>query len=139
MVRQAIASPKVEVHILNDEFRKSRKLVDLYVPSLNDAPPDAEIAVERIACPVLLIAGRKDELWPSAEMADRLAECCRHRKTSVALQSRQYDDAGHHVASIPLRPTADSVRFVGTVTGLAHAQLDICALLTRFLADSLRD
>lgn len=55
--------------------------------------PEATIPVERIDCPVLLISSRDDRIWPSAKMADAIAN-------RMALHGRharnlQFENASH--------------------------------------------
>lgn len=62
-----------------------------YVYRLRSAPPAATIPVERIAAPLLLIAGEDDRMWPSADMARRIAERRKSRRDRVMIFPR----AGH--------------------------------------------
>jgi len=123
--------------VIGREFRQSHRLVDLHRPSLAAAPAAAALHIERIGGPVLLLSGRQDALWPSAVMADQLEARNRAQHGHASIENLQYDDAGHHVAHIPQRPTGDSVRLGGSAAGLAHAQLQSWKSLIAFLERAL--
>jgi dienelactone hydrolase len=124
-------------YAMSEKFLQSRKLVDLYESSLAAAPPAAEIPVEKIRGPILLLAGKDDALWPSAAMAERIAERARRTNFRYPVKVFSFPDAGHHAASLPLRPTADSVRLGGTAQGLAAAQVAAWDRIGEFLQASL--
>jgi len=124
-------------YVMNDKFLQSHRLVDLYEPSLAAAPAEAEIAVERIRGPILLLAGKDDALWPSAAMAERLAERARRHDFGYPVKSFSFENAGHHAGHLPLRPTAESVRLGGTAQGLAAAQVAAWRQIAEFLRANL--
>src|SRR5207302_3810304 len=65
---------------------------------------DAEIPIEKIKAPVLLICGKADRLWPSCSMSRQLeARAERHGGPSVKILA--YSDAGHLCIGPPLRRT----------------------------------
>jgi pimeloyl-ACP methyl ester carboxylesterase len=72
----------------------------------------AVIPVERIRCPVLLISGRDDGMWPSALMADRVVERLTTRGHPYPVTHLSYDRVGHSVGAPPSLPT--------TVTDVFH-------------------
>ncbi len=125
-------------YVPNEKYLQSRTLVDLYAASLTAAPAEAEIPVEKIRGPILLIAGKDDALWPSATMAERIAERARRHDFSYPVKNLSFDNAGHHAGHLPLRPTADSVRLGGTAQGLAAAQVAAWRQIVEFLRTNLR-
>jgi dienelactone hydrolase len=97
----------------------------------------AEIPVERIRGPVLLIAGGRDGLWPSAFMArriaDRRARFDKRLRTNVLI----YPDAGHLIGKAYLPAGAPAIGRLdsgGTAGANAHAQSDSWPEVLDFLA-----
>jgi dienelactone hydrolase len=97
------------------------------------APKGSSIEAERIAAPLLLLAGEADELWPSSAMA---AELAARREGRDGDDSVAYPDAGH-LLRFPYQPTAglwtSGVAFGGTAPGLAAAQADLGPRVLAFL------
>jgi len=125
-------------YVGSEAFTKSHRLIDLYEPTLAAAPAASAIAVEHINGPVLLIAGKDDALWPSAKMAEQLVARAKRAGFKPRIVNQTIDDAGHHVANVPNRPTGDSVRLGGTAAGLAAAQFRSWQAIVEFLGQSLR-
>lgn len=73
------------------------------------------IAVERIAGPVMLISGRADGIWPSAELADLAVQRLQSFGFSYRFEHLSYEDAGHDIGW-PNAPTTVS-RFQHPITG----------------------
>jgi dienelactone hydrolase len=71
------------------------RAASMYKGALVSDADAAAIAVERIGCPVLLISGGDDQLWPSKAMADRIA--ARIRTIGGSVEHICYPDAGHTV------------------------------------------
>ena len=124
-------------YVRTDEYTKTRRLIDLYIPSFEKAPIESQIAVERIAGPILLISGKNDLLWPSAAMADAIEARLAKNNFKYKVLNRQWDNVGHHVSGIPNRPTADSVRLGGTTQTIAKSQFESWREMFAFL-DSLK-
>ena len=61
----------------------------------HEAAKAAAIPVERIACPVLLVSGDDDQMWPSTMMAEAIAE--RIRAHDGQLTHLRYPDVGHQL------------------------------------------
>lgn len=120
-------------YVTSEAFTNSKRLIDLYVPTLAAAPENAAIAVETINGPVLLLAGNDDALWPSAAMAAQLEARAKRLHFRYPVLNKSMDGAGHHVARLPNRPTADSVRLGGTAEGLAAAQRASWRAIVEFL------
>lgn len=120
-------------YVAGEKFVQSHRLGDLYEASLAAAPSEAEIPVEKIRGPILLLAGKDDALWPSAEMAERIAQRARRHGFRYPVKILAFENAGHHVGNLPMRPTADSVRLGGTAQGLAAAQTACWDHIVEFL------
>ena len=65
----------------------------------------AEIAVERIAAPILLLSGKDDHIWPSDLFASRIVDRLRAHRFAHAVEHYAYDDAGHQITR-PFVPTS---------------------------------
>jgi dienelactone hydrolase len=122
----------------SEKFLQTRQLGDLYEASLAAAPPAAEIPVEKIRGPILLLAGKDDTLWPSAAMAERIAERARRHGFRHPVKMSLFQDAGHHIGRQPMNPTTDSVRLGGTAQGIAAAQVAAWDQIVEFLRATLR-
>jgi dienelactone hydrolase len=97
----------------------------------------AEIPVENIHGPVLLLSGTDDQIWPSSFMATRVMERLRQHRHPYEDEHLSYDGVGH---PIPFEyvPTAGSRRrsrlmVGGTPEGTALAQADSWPKILRFL------
>ena len=71
------------------------------------ASRDAEIPVERISAPVLLVWGHEDRLWPSAESVRRIQER-RRRAAKVPFAELGYAGAGHLIG-LPGLPAGSTI------------------------------
>ncbi|MBN1224891.1 MAG: dienelactone hydrolase family protein, partial [Candidatus Aminicenantes bacterium] len=65
----------------------------------------ARIKVERIDCPVMLISGTRDELGPTTEWSETIADTIREKKPSSEVLHLNYDGAGHAFFLPNLPPT----------------------------------
>lgn len=94
-----------------------------------DALATAEIPVERIAGPVLLLSGADDRLWPSPEMADATLRRLETRGHPFAHEHLSFPGAGHFFSGPPyggpfptvLRSGWGMADFGGTPEGNAAA------------------
>ncbi len=66
--------------------------------------PRTAIAVDRVAGPVLAVAGGEDRVWRSAVQAQRIMQRLDDAKVTVPHQALIYPDAGHGVGSFPYLP-----------------------------------
>ncbi len=73
----------------------------------SEAAKKAAIPVEKINGPVLLISGKDDRLWPSAEMAEEVAKRLREHNHRHTVLHRPYEDAGHFIG-VPNSPVGDT-------------------------------
>lgn len=96
-----------------------------------------EIPVESIHAPVMLLAGRDDQIWPSAPMAARIMARLRRRGHPYADQIVTYANVGHPIpyAYLPTRGRPGGGFAVGgTPEGMAAAQADAWPRILKFLA-----
>ncbi len=114
---------------------------NLYNDSLKVAPAEAEIPVERINGPVLMISGQADSLWPSSEMARRVEQRLQAHDFAYPVTNIAYPDAGHAAFGIPVAADAPglerAVYLGGTVPGLVAARADGWPRVLRFLREAL--
>lgn len=114
---------------------------NLYNDSLAGAPAEAEIPVEAINGPVLMISGQADGLWPSSEMARRVEQRLQAHGFRHPVVNLAYPDAGHAVFGVPLAADAPglerAVYLGGTVPGLLAARADGWPRVLRFLREAL--
>jgi dienelactone hydrolase len=75
------------------------RIYDLYEEGLNSIAqhPDADIPVEQINGPVMLICGKLDALWPSCRMSAQVIARLEANKFQHAFQLLEYADGGHSV------------------------------------------
>jgi dienelactone hydrolase len=73
--------------------------VDMYNNVLDKSAScrDAVIEVEKASCPILLISGRDDQLWPSERMADLIMDRLRERNYPYEYRHITYPSAGHRI------------------------------------------
>ncbi len=57
----------------------------------------AEIEVEKAACPILLISGKDDQLWPSERMAKMVIERLKRHNYPHRYEHIAYPHAGHRI------------------------------------------
>ncbi|MDR6673453.1 acyl-CoA thioester hydrolase/BAAT C-terminal domain-containing protein [Xanthomonas sp. 1678] len=119
-------------------------LLDLYTHSGKAVAADspARIAVERIHGPVLLIASAQDQVWPSAQMADAIAERLQRRQFAHQVSVLQYPQGGHFAFGLAPTETTlqEDIGFGGgTPSGLTEARADSWTRTTAFLDAALRD
>jgi dienelactone hydrolase len=101
--------------------------------------PEAEIAVERIAGPVLLICGGQDLLSPSCPMSRAVIDRLDRNGHQFDHQLLEYPDAGHDLTGSPDRPAGTdqvSPPGGGTVDANNAARTDLWPKALAFLADA---
>lgn len=103
------------------------------------APPTgAMLDATAAPCPLLMLAGNDDELWPSVSMARILAA---QRATAGFGRDDQlvaYDGAGHliRLGFLPTdAPWTNGIAFGGSREGLAAAQADATSRVVNFLQE----
>jgi pimeloyl-ACP methyl ester carboxylesterase len=109
-----------------------------YAPSLRkgDDVERTAIPVERIECPLLLLSGADDQMWPAAQMTEMIAE--RRNRAGVGSDdmSLVFPRAGHFLRP-PITPTTvpwnDTLVSGGCAEGNARAQADGWRAILTFL------
>jgi dienelactone hydrolase len=96
----------------------SNQYVEVYKLSLQQTEyvKKAEIKVENINGPILLLAGKADSMWPSHQMAEMVIERLDKNKFSHWYKLFSYDDAGHTLN--------DGYMMGGTKEGNQNARID---------------
>jgi dienelactone hydrolase len=118
--------------------------VDIYRPALENKGrvAQARIPVENIKGAVLLISGTDDQMWPSAYMADQVADRLRQSKHPFPVRHLKYEGAGHAIPSafLPGQPGLGNNRIAlgGTVAANARAFADCRPKVLRFLEENLK-
>jgi dienelactone hydrolase len=77
---------------------------------------EAEIAVEKASCPMLLISGKDDQLWPSERMANMIVERLKKHDYPHPYQHITYPNAGHRIKVPGLDPSSYKPVSEDTVT-----------------------
>lgn len=107
----------------------------------------AEIQVEKINGPVLLVSGKDDGVWPSSESAAKIVARLQQHHFSFPYESLVYDHTGHGITR-PYTPTTNlngrrnptSGRIVsrgGTPSGTAKAREDSWQKMLAFVGRAL--
>ncbi|PAV28534.1 hypothetical protein CIL05_16500 [Virgibacillus profundi] len=106
----------------------------------------AEIPVEKINGPILLISGGDDQLWPSEELSDRAIRRLKKYGHRFTYEHITFPLAGHSIGS-PNLPTTMSMEapfgqgvkllLGGTPKDNAHAQTDAWEKVKRFFKENL--
>ena len=102
-------------------------LLGLYKQSLTQKErlEKATIEVEKIHGPVLLLSGRDDNMWPSAEMGDMICNRLKEKQFKYKYEHVKYDDAGH---------TLNEYYMIGgTLEGNKMARIDSTRRMLEFL------
>jgi dienelactone hydrolase len=90
-----------------------------FVAALSDtaAVEAAEIPVERINGPVLLVSGTDDQVWPSSVLSEMAMCRLRERGHQFPFEHLSYEGAGHAIAPPHPRFSFGTTHFVHPVTG----------------------
>jgi hypothetical protein len=100
------------------------------------AASGAVLDATKVTCPLLMLVGRDDELWPSESMARLLAAQRAAAGMDRVDQLQAYDAAGHLIR-LGLLPTdapwTNGIAFGGSREGLAAAQADATTRVVEFL------
>jgi dienelactone hydrolase len=112
----------------------------------HDAVRLAEIPIERAACPILMISGEDDAMWPSTVLAEIAEKRAAQHGFGHRLVHLRYPDAGHTCGSPPglpaplvsLHPVDNQLyAFGGSAAGNAAAQADSWQRSLAFLRNVL--
>lgn len=71
------------------------RMFDLYLPLVQRPNPEAEIRVENITGPILLISSKMDTMWPSEPAAGRIMERLREHEFPYAYRHLSYAHGSH--------------------------------------------
>ncbi|MEL6528952.1 MAG: acyl-CoA thioester hydrolase/BAAT C-terminal domain-containing protein [Pseudomonadota bacterium] len=100
-----------------------------------DQYPEAEIPVDRVEAPILMVCGGQDTIWHGCDMARSIVA----RAPNTQLLT--YDDAGHWAFGVPTGLTAEDQESLGTIGGTAETDLaareDQWPQILDFLASAL--
>ncbi|HUC89419.1 MAG TPA: acyl-CoA thioester hydrolase/BAAT C-terminal domain-containing protein, partial [Patescibacteria group bacterium] len=77
----------------------------------------AEIEVEKAKCPLLLISGKDDRLWPSERMATLITDRLSNHRYPYPYRHISYPQAGHRIKVPGLDPDSYEPISKDTVTG----------------------
>lgn len=147
------ASPDAAPELIEGpEGARAYRTTPMFRADIAAAPPDAlaaaTIAVEKIAGPVLMLAGAADDLWPSCDFAKRAMDqlaASGHAKT-YGDEARCFEDAGHAISfgggpttgSMWARIDGDTFSLGGTAKGNARAQREGDSMRRAFLTRQSR-
>jgi pimeloyl-ACP methyl ester carboxylesterase len=131
--------PEMVRHSVSRHFHRRPRpealhLRTAYAAGLKDAAAvdAARIEVEKIRCPLLLFAGKDDQMWPGAEMAREIVS----RRDRPDDRLLTFEDVGHFIGA-PLVPTTapwtESLAAGGTAAGIARAQAESWQMILAFL------
>jgi dienelactone hydrolase len=131
--------PEMVRHAVLKRFRRhpvptALHLRTAYAAGLRDADATraAAIGVERIRCPLLLLSGEDDQMWPASEMAAAVIS----RRGRADDRHLSFAQAGHFLGP-PFTPTTvpwnDSLVSGGSAAGNARAQADGWQAILSFL------
>jgi len=93
----------------------------------------AEIPVERVQGPILMVSGEADTMWPATDMAQIAERRAAERGFPCQLTHMSYPGAGHLCGGVPGTPVATEIRHPltgqvyslgGTAAANAHARAD---------------
>jgi dienelactone hydrolase len=116
------------------------------IANLQDRVRAAELPVERIRGPILMVSGEADAMWPSTQMAEMAARRAARHGFAHRIEHLHYPGAGHLSAGVPGMPAPTQVRHPltrgfydlgGTPAGNAAARADSWPRVLAFLADAL--
>lgn len=98
--------------IVNNQY------VEVYTLSLEQTQyvKKAEIKVEKINGPILLLAGKSDSMWPSHPMSEMVIKRLEEKKFSHWFKLYSYENAGHTLN--------DGYMMGGTAEGNKNARMD---------------
>jgi dienelactone hydrolase len=117
-------------HPSREAFEPKQNLTVAYRQWLGDTPDEtlraAEIPLEAVEAPILLLSGEDDGVWPSRYLLSRAATRLEATEYPYRFEHHTYDDAGHGIG-VPFLPTwanRPSGPFGGTPAGTAAAEAD---------------
>jgi dienelactone hydrolase len=104
---------------------------------------DIDISVENIDGPILVLAGKDDQIWPSDLMARRIMARLREHGHAFADQLLEFENVGHPIPYlyVPINGDRQHSRFAvgGTVQGTVKAQAEAWPRIIAFLQSAARN
>jgi dienelactone hydrolase len=106
----------------------------------------AEIPIEEVKGPILMVSGEDDAMWPSSTMGELAQRRAARHGGGPHVRHLRYPDAGHVCAGVPGTPVVTEVRhpmtgghysFGGTRAGNAAARADSWPQVVAFLRNAL--
>lgn len=134
--------PQVKAEIKAD--RAAKRAVSFraqYMALATPPKPESTIAVQKIAGPLLLVAGADDQLWPSDVFAERIIATRKANALKFRDELLIFPQAGHEI-DVPYMPTGDLAVFNegsfrlalgGTASGYARADASMWPKALAFL------
>ena len=136
--------PSEEQERIKDSTRISYRNYYKYLAKGED---HAEIPVEKINGPILLISGGDDQLWPSDWLSEKVINRLEKNNHPYTYKHLNYPKAGHSFA-VPTLPTTTStetsfgenviLKLGGTPKDNAHAQMDAWQQIKEFFSEALK-
>jgi nucleolar protein 56 len=118
-------------HPSRADYEHRRNLTDAYRTWLTRETPRetiraAEIPLEEIDAPILLVSAGDDGIWPSRYLLARTADRLEAMEYDHRFEHHTYDEAGHGIGVpyLPTWPNRPSGPFGGTLAGTAAAEAD---------------
>jgi dienelactone hydrolase len=135
-------APAVKAQIRGDRAAKRPvSFRNQYMALATPPQPASTIAVEKIAAPIMLVAGADDQLWPSDVFARRIVTARRENHMQFSDEVLVLPSAGHAI-DVPYMPTNGlavideggfRLALGGTAPGYAHADAITWPLVLDFL------
>jgi dienelactone hydrolase len=117
-------------HPSREQFDPERNLTAAYRQWFETTPDEtlraAEIPLEAVEAPILLVSGGDDGVWPSRFLLNRATTRLETMDYPYRFEHHTYDDAGHGIG-VPFLPTwanRPSGPLGGTLAGTAAAEAD---------------
>lgn len=98
----------------------------------------SKIQVEKFKCPLMLVSGEDDQMWPSSLYAEQIKERLHERGSSISCVHYSYPNAGHSISSseeiVEFHPVAKIwFAFGGTQRDNAIAKVDSWEKTVQFI------
>lgn len=113
--KQVLPNAPFEEPVFNSEEGKSPDraipLTPFFLKGMEDdlsAYQAASIPVEKIKCPILLVSGEDDQMWPSSLYGQQIVDRLIDKGSTISYTHLSYPGAGHFI-SPPYTPTTRSV------------------------------
>lgn len=141
----SMAARTVRVTLIRARSESAVALRPYYEAMLADeAMAAAEIAVEQVKGPILMVSGEADAMWPATELTQIAERRAADRGFRHELTHLRYPAAGHLCGGVPGTPVATEIRHPltgqvydlgGTPAANAHARADSWPRVIQFLHD----